>query len=178
MRVKTMKQIALVAALALPLSVNAGGQHEGRHGHDPAGSSDHGGHAHEHGQASPAGEPGKTDEAARTIHVTMNDTMRFHPSDLKVRAGETVRFVIRNEGKIRHEMVLGTESEIREHMAMMKAMPNMQHQEANSVFLAPGESGEIVWKFTQPGEVDFACLVPGHYEAGMKGEIRVGGKGE
>ena len=173
MKMKSMRRLVLVITMATPLVVQAGGGHEG--GHEEA--HEHG-HGHGHASASPAGEPGRADEATRTIHVTMNDTMRFHPSDLKVRAGETVRFVIRNEGKIRHEMVLGTESEIREHMAMMQAMPNMQHQDANSVSLAPGESGEIVWKFTQPGEVDFACLVPGHYEAGMKGEILVGDRGE
>jgi len=170
-----MKRLITVFAMALPLAVHAGGQHAGsHHGHDGHGS----GSGHQHAANSLAGVPGKAEEVTRTIHVTMSDTMRFHPENLQVRAGETIRFAVRNEGKIRHEMVLGTEAEIREHMAMMKAMPGMQHQDANAISLAPGESGEIVWKFTQPGEVDFACMVPGHYEAGMKGEIHVGGKGE
>jgi len=103
----------------------------------------------------------------------MADTMRFEPADMTFRAGETVRFAVSNQGKIRHEMVLGTLDELQEHLAMMRKNPNMHHQDANMISLAPGESGEMIWQFTRPGNFDFACLIPGHMEAGMTGKITV-----
>ena len=92
---------------------------------------------------------------------------------LSVRQGETVRFVVKNSGKVKHEMVLGTEKELKEHYELMKKNPEMEHDEPNMVTLAPGKTGEIVWQFTRAGKVDFACLQPGHYDAGMKGAVSV-----
>jgi plastocyanin len=88
----------------------------------------------------------------------MNDTMRFTPDRLSVKAGETVRFFIVNKGKLPHEMVIGTGAEIDEHAAMMKKMPGMVHKEANQITLAPGQRGGIVWQFAKAGTVSFACL--------------------
>ena len=170
-----MKPLFFAIVMAMPLAVSAGGQHEGDHGHEQGMAHGHGAHgatAHA-GHASAAGRPGKPAEVSRTIRVTMNDTMRFDPAEIEVGAGETVRFLVRNDGRIRHEMVLGTAEELREHMEMMRSMPGMKHEDANMISLAPGETGEIVWQFTTPGTVEFACLVPGHYESGMKGDIRV-----
>ena len=99
--------------------------------------------------------------------------MRFTPDQLKFKAGETVRFVVRNDGRIRHEMVIGSVDELKEHAAMMRTNPTMKHADSNMISLAPGEEGEIIWQFGNAGTFDFACLVPGHLEAGMTGKIEV-----
>ncbi len=109
----------------------------------------------------------------RTVKVDMTDSMRFDPSSLAVRQGETIRFVVSNSGKLKHELVLGTEKELKEHYEAMKKNPEMEHADPNMVTLAPGKTGEVVWQFTKAGKVDFACLQPGHYDAGMKGAVNV-----
>lgn len=111
----------------------------------------------------------------RTIHVSMSDRMRFTPDSISVKAGETVRLVVKNEGRLTHELVIGTKNELDEHAALMKKFPGMEHDEPYMVHVAPGKTGEIVWTFNRAGEFDFACLIAGHYEAGMVGKIKVGG---
>ena len=128
---------------------------------------------HHAGEADAIGEAGKAEEVSRTVDVEMSDDMRFKPSSIAVRQGETIRFVVRNAGRLRHEFVLGTTQSLREHNEFMKKFPEMEHADANMVTVAPGKTGEVVWRFTRSGEVDFACLQPGHYDAGMKGAIRV-----
>lgn len=158
----------VLALAALPLLVFA---HEGvaqeKSAKKEAESSEH---------AAALGEPGKAAKATRTVEVKMSDAMRFEPSSIQVKKGETIRFVIRNEGKIKHEMVLGTTSEFKEHAAMMQKMPNKKHADPNAVVLEAGKTGELVWQFTKVGTFDFACLQPGHFEAGMKGKINVASK--
>jgi uncharacterized cupredoxin-like copper-binding protein len=102
--------------------------------------------------------------------------MRYSPSNIAVKQGETVRFIARNSGKIKHEIVLGSARELKEHADMMLKMPGMEHAEANMVVVEPGKTGEIIWKFTKAGTFDFACLQPGHFEAGMKGQVKVAAK--
>jgi uncharacterized cupredoxin-like copper-binding protein len=109
------------------------------------------------------------------VKVDMSDTMRFSFSNLAVKQGETVRFIVSNSGKIKHEMVLGTEAELKEHAELMKKNPGMEHADDNMVTVEPGKTGEIIWQFTKAGKVEFACLQPGHYEAGMKGTVTVAG---
>ena len=116
------------------------------------------------------GDPGK---ATRTIRVRMTDDMRFTPAAIVVKRGETIRFVVGNDGKVLHEMVLGTKKAIAEHAEAMKKFPGMEHADANMAHVQPGRRGEIVWQFTQPGAFAFACLQPGHYEAGMVGGVTV-----
>ena len=123
--------------------------------------------------SSPVGEPGKAAQATRTVNVDMTDNMRFTPSEISVKQGETVRIVVKNSGAVKHELVLGTPEELKEHYAMMLKMPGMEHADDNMVSVAPGKTGEVVWRFTQAGKVDFACLQPGHYDAGMKGLVNV-----
>jgi uncharacterized cupredoxin-like copper-binding protein len=125
------------------------------------------------------GEPGERAHVTRTIKIDMSDNMRFNPARLSIKQGETIRFVVQNSGKIKHEMVLGTPEELKEHYAMMMKMPGMEHADANKVSVDPGQTGEIVWRFSKTGKVDFACLQPGHYDAGMKGLVTVarGGAG-
>ncbi|HSN21925.1 MAG TPA: cupredoxin family protein [Usitatibacter sp.] len=127
-----------------------------------------------HGGEKSIGEPGDPARAARTVVVSMKDSMRFDPSAIRVKRGETLRIVARNDGKVVHELVLGTMDGLREHAALMRRFPNMEHDEPNMVRVEPGEKRDIVWRFTIPGEVPFACLQPGHFEAGMVGKVIVG----
>ena len=117
-----------------------------------------------------AADPHKAD---RTVRIEMSDGMRFTPSALTVRQGDTVRLRVRNSGKLLHELVIGTDKELAEHAELMKKHPTMEHDEPYMAHVAPGKKGEIVWTFNRHGEFDFACLLPGHYEAGMVGKIRV-----
>lgn len=111
--------------------------------------------------------------AGRTIKVGMNDAMRFVPERIEVRQGETVRFVIRNDGQVMHEFVLGTKKELDAHAEMMMKHPGMEHDEPYMAHVAPGKTGEITWTFNRAGEFDFACLIAGHYQAGMVGKVKV-----
>ena len=123
--------------------------------------------------ASRIGQPGNPREVSRTISIAMSDNMRFTPDRIEVRNGETIRFVLQNQGQLRHELVLGEPEALRRHAAMMQMMPDMQHSGPNMASLAPGESGQLIWKFTRTGTVSFACLQSGHLEAGMRGAVAV-----
>jgi uncharacterized cupredoxin-like copper-binding protein len=150
-----------VAASAFLLSFGA----IGAPGH---GASHGGGHG-----AAAIGKPGNPAKVSRTVVVDMTDAMRFTPDKIDVKAGETIRFKVTNSGKIRHEMVLGTKSDLDSHYQMMLKDPGMRHEEPNSVSLEAGKAGDIVWTFDKAGTVAFACLEPGHYPAGMKGAVSV-----
>lgn len=119
------------------------------------------------------GVPGKASAKARLVEVSVGDEMRFTPAAIEVRRGETIRFVVRNRGRLKHEMVLGRIADLQAHAALMQKFPNMQHDEPNMVSIEPGASAEFRWQFSRAGVVDFACLVPGHYEAGMRGQVTV-----
>src|SRR5687768_13008205 len=139
----------------------------------------------------PFGRAGNPNKANRTIRIGMDDTMRFvasatsradvhpgtpphtMPADLVVKRGETVRFVVHNDGKVMHEMVIGTLDELKKHAELMRKFPDMEHDEPYMAHVAPGKRGEIVWQFTRAGEFHYACLVPGHMEAGMISKITV-----
>jgi len=121
----------------------------------------------------PFGKATDPAKAKRTIAVDMDDTMRFSPSEISVKRGETVRFVATNRGKLPHEMVLGTHKELEEHAALMRKFPDMEHDEPNMLHVAAGKSGEMGWQFTKRGEFYYGCLQPGHYEAGMVGKVVV-----
>ena len=130
----------------------------------------HGEHMH-HGAAahqSAAGKPGKASAVKRTIPVTMLDSMRYEPSSIAVKAGETARFVVENKGKLTHEFGIGTPEEQMQHAEMMNSMPDMKHDDPNVIIVEPGEKKELIWQFTKAGSFEIACHVPGHYPAGMK----------
>ena len=112
-----------------------------------------GNHAGGHADSEAIGKPGKATNAKRTV-----------------------KFIVKNSGKAKHEMVLGTEKELKEHAEVMKKNPEMEHADDNQITVQPGKSAEIIWQFTKSGNVNFACLQPGHFEAGMKGVVVVGGK--
>jgi uncharacterized cupredoxin-like copper-binding protein len=124
-------------------------------------------------EATAFGQEGDPKKVLRTIRVDMKDNMRFTPANVTVKRGQTVKFVVHNEGKVLHEMVLGTKEALKEHAELMKKFPEMEHADANMAHVKPGKSGEIVWQFTKPGEFQFACLQPGHFEAGMVGKVVV-----
>lgn len=140
-------------------------------------------HAHGDKKHAPAAETvaeqtawgiaGKSAQVNRTLTIAMADTMRFTPDTLAVQEGDTVRFVVRNRGRMLHEMVIGTPAELAKHAAMMAKFPNMEHDEAYMVHVDPGKTGDIVWHFNRAGSFEFACLIAGHYEAGMRGTITV-----
>jgi uncharacterized cupredoxin-like copper-binding protein len=119
------------------------------------------------------GIAGDAKSARRTIEVSMSDTMRFTPDVITVRRGETVRFVFRNAGQLLHEFVIGTQSELEAHAALMMKFPNMEHDEPYMAHVPAGTTGQIIWTFNRPGDFDFACLIAGHYQAGMVGKIAV-----
>jgi uncharacterized cupredoxin-like copper-binding protein len=119
------------------------------------------------------GIAGEAKQASRTIEVGMADNMRFSPDHIDVRLGDTVRFVVRNRGRVMHEFVIGTASENARHAELMLKFPDMEHDEPYMAHVAPGKTGEIVWTFNRAGGFEFACLIAGHYQAGMVGSIRV-----
>ena len=119
------------------------------------------------------GIAGDAKDAKRTIEVTMLDTMRFVPDRIEVKQGETVRFVIKNSGKMMHEMVLGNKKTLDEHAALMVKFPGMEQEEPYMTHVGPGKTGQMVWNFNRAGDFDFACLIAGHYQAGMVGKIKV-----
>ena len=144
-----------------------------------AGASAHEKHGGNKGSATvkkeqkPWGIAGEAKAARRTIAIAMSDDMRFTPSNIEVRQGETVKFVVRNQGKVLHEMVIGDKKTLDEHAALMAKFPGMEHDEPDMAHVAAGKAGSLVWNFNRPGEFDFACLIAGHYQAGMVGKIKV-----
>jgi uncharacterized cupredoxin-like copper-binding protein len=119
------------------------------------------------------GREGDPKKASRTVRIEMSDKMRFTPDRLSVKRGETVKFVVKNNGKAMHEMVIGTMKELKEHATAMKKHPAMEHEEPYMTHVAPGKTMAMVWQFTKEGTFYFGCLVPGHFEAGMIGRVEV-----
>lgn len=148
-----------------------------KHQSDMPMKSDHDGNTaqHDHADRSAGGEPGKAGDVTRDIRIAASDLMRYDPNQVTVKAGETVRFIVTNSGQVPHEFVIGDPVAQREHAEMMRTMPNMKHVDGNTLTLAPGETKTLLWRFSKDGEVEIACHVPGHYEAGMRGNILVGG---
>lgn len=145
-----------------------------------------------HGEAKKIGTPGKADAVSRTLEIALLD-IYFEPEAIAIQQGETVRFVVRNDGQLVHEFNIGTASmhaghqqemlmmqehgmllpdRIVTHTAEMSDDHSMQHDDPNSLLLEPGASGELIWQFTTDATLEFACNVPGHYQAGMVGEFQ------
>jgi len=121
----------------------------------------------------PWGQQGDPKKVTRTINIRMTDNMRFKPDAIEIKAGETIKFVVKNNGKLMHEMVIGTKDELEKHAEMMKKHPNMEHDEPYMAHVAASQKASMVWNFSKPGLFKFACLIAGHFEAGMQGTIRV-----
>ena len=119
------------------------------------------------------GIAGRRQQVRRTVIIDMDDRMRFTPSSVEVQEGDTIRFVLRNKGKMRHEWVLGTEADLKRHAELMRRHPTMEHGELHMVHLDPDQHDELVWTFNRTGRFAFACLIAGHVEAGMVGSVVV-----
>jgi uncharacterized cupredoxin-like copper-binding protein len=161
--------LALLAGTAVvPGRVQAHSAHEVHEGHE--------GHAAHNATWFAAGEPGAADAASRIIEIRIADAdgkLAFLPDAIEVKQGEQIRFVLSNVGSVDHEFLIDTVSNNAVHKEAMAADPEMQHAEPNGRRLKPGEKVELVWHFTKPGSFEMACLIPGHYESGMKGRILV-----
>ncbi len=118
------------------------------------------------------GAPGRPGTPARTIAVTATD-MKFAPDDLHIHQGETIRFVVTNRGETEHEFVIGDRAFQDQHMKEMERMPGMKMDEANELDLQPGQTKTLLWHFTRPGELTYACDIPGHAHAGMVGKLHI-----
>jgi len=180
----------VAAILALTLSVStsalAAGSHSGGHGASEG---------HGHGGEANIGKPGKASDVTRTVTITMTDN-RYSPEKIEVKKGETVRFVLKNQGEFVHEFNIGTAKMHKAHQKEMMTMmehgvlepdrinhammkmdmgggKTMEHNDPNSVLLEPRKSAEIIWKFDTNARLEFACNVPGHYESGMVGTISI-----
>jgi len=127
-------------------------------------------------QAYTAGEPGDATKPARIVQVTMTEAdgkMLFIPNNIEIKKDEQVKFVLRNNGELDYEFILATTAENLKHAESMKKNPDMEHDDPNGKRLAPKKTDQIVWRFTQVGEFEYSCLIPGHREAGMIGTIVV-----
>jgi len=161
-----MTRLTIVAAFAVlsatsPMAATAGSE--------PAG------HSHEMEDFS-AGESGDPKELSRIIQVSMEERdgkMLYVPAQVEFRKGETIKFVLYNNGELDHEFVLASTEENLEHAEMMMKNPEMQHADPNARRVAPKQTSEIIWKFTKAGQFEFACLIPGHRDAGMIGTVDV-----
>ena len=159
---KTIKLIAICAMLA-------GASTAFSHGNE------------EHGKASAPtvkeqqswGIAGDAKAVQRTITLRMTDDMRFTPDHLTAKQGETLRLRVENKGQLLHEVVLGTPATLEEHAQLMLKFPTMEHDEPYMAHVAPGTTGELLWEFNRAGTFDFACLIAGHFQAGMRGTITV-----
>ena len=169
--------LAAAATLTFSVATLAAGTHSGGHGD---------------GHGSAIGEPGKASEVSRSITVEMHDNY-YEPEAVTVQRGETIRFVVENKGNLVHEFNIGTPEMHEAHQEEMQMMVehgviqggsinhdmmnmemdghSMKHEHANSVLLEPGQRKEIIWTFTEEASIEFACNVPGHYQAGMYGDI-------
>ena len=141
----------------------------------------HGKAEHPHKAASDApkeqqewGIAGDERSVARTIPIVMTDAMRFVPDRIAIRLGETIRFTHENRGSVMHEMVVGTPATLAEHAELMRRFPGMEHDEPWMAHVGPGGRGQMIWNFNRAGDFQFACLIPGHFQAGMIGTITVG----
>lgn len=184
----SMKSVCVsVMGLTISAAAMAGATDGPQHGHDQQAQ---GGHAHE----TDFGRPGSAHDVHRTIDLTLGD-ISFDREEIVVEEGETVRFVLRNQGRLLHEFNIGTPHMHEEHQremlemfehGMMTAtgamhqmnemdhskMGGMTHDDPNAVLVDPGQTRELIWTFKKTARLEFACNIPGHYESGMFGPIR------
>ena len=184
-----LKPVLSTLLAACLLAFGAGALAHGESGHGKPKAVDY-----SKAEETPFGRAGDPRKVNRTIRVGMADTMHFAVAgspgqrttdvragnaphamsgDIVVKRGETIRFVVRNDGRLMHEMVIGTMKDLKDHAELMRKFPGMEHDEPYMAHVAPGKEGEIVWQFTRAGEFHYACLVPGHMEAGMISKITV-----
>ena len=128
------------------------------------------------GEEFAAGEPGDAKKPSRTIEVTMSEgsgTMTYAPPVIEVKKGEQIKLVVKNAGALKHEFFLDSFEHNAHHKIEMQKNPEMEHDDPNAQSVEPGKQVEVLWKFSKAGTFEFACLIPGHYEAGMHGKVVV-----
>ena len=154
---------ACVAALGL---FNNAPPHEHEHGDSAA-------HRHvEEAAPTPTSQVGAA-AALRTVVIDTDDSFRFAPAHWEAKEGEALRLVLINSGKVRHELVIGQEKELADHAKLMREAPHGHHHTDNAVSVEPGQAAVLPWSFKTPGTWGMACFEPGHFEAGMVGQITV-----
>ena len=139
------------------------------------------------------GEKGDSAEVSKIIIVKMYDNY-YDPNKFKIKKNQTIKFIVYNYGELVHEFNIATkEMHLKHQPEMMKMVENeillpdkidkkkmkelskkdhsMSHSHSNSVLLEPNQSAEIIWKFNTEAELEAACNIPGHYEAGMIAKI-------
>lgn len=121
------------------------------------------------------GSPAEPADATRTVEISANDDFTFEPAAVSVAPGETVTFRVVNQGNLVHDFTLGDQATQDEHEAEMAEMEEMAHDEPNVMIVPAGETMELTWTFPESGTVLIGCHQPGHYDAGMKGEITIDG---
>ena len=156
---------AVVTAIVAVFVLSACGGHEGHNSPAPAAGDHDMGHSDEANFA--FGSPGDPADATTTIEVAALDELAFEPSSIEVEEGDTVTFVVSNDGEVPHEFVLGDES------YQQSQGEHMDEHGANAVHLSAGDTQELTWTFTEAGTLEFACHVDGHYDGGMRGKISV-----
>ena len=117
------------------------------------------------------GGPGDPAKVTRIIKLTQLDNM-FLPNEIEVTEGETINFIVKNAGNNRHEMLIGTEKDLKMAAKMRRMFPDTNHSEPGLIQLDPGEKKEMIWHFDHAGTIEFACPLPGHFK-GMRGKIYV-----
>ena len=140
----------------------------------------------------PFGHAAPATQASRTVELVLGD-MYFEPKGVQVKAGETVRFVLVNKGQLLHEFNLGDAAMHARHQQEMLKMQQsgmltptgmkhhdmghgtmeMKHDDPNSVLVEPGKTAELTWTFAKATDLEFACNLPGHYQAGMVGKLTI-----
>lgn len=141
-----------------------------------------------HGEGKSFGQAGMLEDVDRVIEIDM-DEMDFSPEGIEVKEGETIKFIVKNVGKVIHEFNLGNTETWKGHDKEMRQMfqkgminmrrinhekmeaAGMMHEDPNSILLEPGQTGEVIWTFSEHVEMGFACNVPGHRNAGMVGKV-------
>lgn len=164
-----------LALFALPVLA------DGNPGHGGGNREDHAEADHVHGSGQQdemaIGVPGEEAAVGQTIEIVMlekdDGSMVFEPSRINVQRGETVRFAFTNKGEVDHEFVMDEHHAILHHKGLMEQFPEMEHADPNAISLEPGQTGEIIWTFSNNGAFEIACLIPGHFESGMRGELIV-----
>lgn len=165
------RRTALTVVALLSLGINVQAQEHG-HGHNGA-------KAPVKKQQTEWGIAGDPEAVTRTIRISMTDNMRFTPDKIDVKQGDVVKFLLTNDGKLLHEFVIGTKPELDKLAALVIKSPDqVDHERSDRIHVEPGKVGEVVWNFNRAGAFDFACLLPGHYQAGMVGRINVATMGK
>jgi len=141
------------------------------------------------------GSKGNVADVTRVIKVVMYDNY-YEPSSFQIKEGETIKFEVENAGMLVHEfniankmmhmkhqpeMIKMAENGIllafsidKEKMKKMAKMDkSMGHSHSNSVLLEPKQKGDIIWKFDNAVNIEVACNVPGHYQAGMIAKVNI-----